>query len=419
MEQITYFGRYFGPFFVAYFIIVIFLMFMWTRNTSRLFRSVLERFDVILSEDKDLTGRVFVGSADEIGKIAGNINLFSGILNRSLAEVKTLAAALEAVQKQLEGSVGRSSENIGLIASGIDRSIALVGGVDENVHQCLRTGDQVNTEVRSIAGIIREQAESIDQSAEAVHGIIQSVTGVTDKTNQAQRRTQALVANFQASGENLRLTMDSVKNVAELSAGLIEMNKIVASVAAQTNLLAMNASIEAAHAGEAGAGFSVVADEIRKLAETSAASTKRSKENLDKIIKEIGRTRTASESTGAAFEEMMADVTGIDQLSADISAAMNAQARSNQAVLDGLARTTDLTARVEELSTSLDRNGKAMMQAIQTLVGQSRQNQEQSGVMQRQTAELRDSIRELLEHSARTSELNARMVALLGEFRTT
>jgi hypothetical protein len=98
---------------------------------------------------------------------------------------------------------------------------------------------------------------------------------------------------------------------------------------------------------------------------------------------------------------------------------MNAQAQSNQAVLDGLARTTGLTSRVEELSSSLDRNGKTMMQAIQTLVGQSRQNQEQGGLMQRQTAELRESIRELLELSARTSELNARVVALLGEFRTT
>ena len=134
-----------------------------------------------------------------------------------------------------------------------------------------------------------------------------------------------LSANAQTGFSKQQDVNDRIKQIENQSEMLHEANLAISSIAEQTNLLAMNAAIEAAHAGEAGKGFSVVADEIRKLSETSSAQSKTIGEQLNSIQESITEVVSASTEASDAFSAVSNKIKETDQIVMQIKAAMEEQ----------------------------------------------------------------------------------------------
>ncbi|MDR0313957.1 MAG: methyl-accepting chemotaxis protein [Treponema sp.] len=165
---------------------------------------------------------------------------------------------------------------------------------------------------------------------------------------------------------------DQVNKIVQQSQALQTANRMIATISSQTNLLAMNAAIEAAHAGDAGKGFSVVADEIRKLAETSSKESKKISEELKQITNTINGFVKGAESSAAAFSAVRARVDETENLIIEVNSAIREQQQGAEQILQALERMNSITAEVRTGSGAMQEGNNAMLSEIGHLQSQSK-----------------------------------------------
>jgi methyl-accepting chemotaxis protein len=146
-----------------------------------------------------------------------------------------------------------------------------------------------------------------------------SIEGVSGVIEDKGRAVTQLKAAARSGSESIEATRASFQGASRYIKSIEEMTTVISDIASQTNLLAMNAAIEAAHAGEKGKGFAVVADEIRKLAESSGTSAGNIERNLRELLEAFGSTGEKVEASGSAFEKVHRDVGVVDAAFGEIS----------------------------------------------------------------------------------------------------
>jgi methyl-accepting chemotaxis protein/CheY-like chemotaxis protein len=159
----------------------------------------------------------------------------------------------------------------------------------------------------------------------------------------------------------LQTVAQKIQEIAKDSEGLLEINAVMNSIASQTNLLSMNAAIEAAHAGEAGRGFAVVADEIRKLAESSGQQSKTTAGMLKKIKSSIDSITVSSNDVLSRFEVIDTGVKTVSQHEQNMRAAMEEQEAGGQQILESVSRLKDINASVKKGSDGMRESGDLMI----------------------------------------------------------
>ena len=174
----------------------------------------------------------------------------------------------------------------------------------------------------------------------------------------------------QSVSEGTKLQNDvneRIHQIEKQSIMLQSANKAIASIASQTNLLAMNAAIEAAHAGDAGRGFSVVADEIRKLSETSSAQSRTIGQQLKEILETILSMVVASSRSGEAFNKVTERIGDTDELVQQINGAMQEQNEGSRQINSALQSMNDTTVYVRRSSEELSESNRTVLSQMENL----------------------------------------------------
>jgi methyl-accepting chemotaxis protein len=250
----------------------------------------------------------------------------------------------------------------------------------------------IQTSIDSLHKMVEEQSSSVETSSSSIEEMIANIHSVT-KTLVANSKNVDELSNASENGKSgLQTVAEKILEIARDSEGLLEINSVMENIASQTNLLSMNAAIEAAHAGEAGKGFAVVADEIRKLAESSGEQSKTTASMLKKIKGSIDSITASSNDVLSRFEVIDTGVKTVSQHEQNIRSAMEEQEIGGQQLLKSIARLKELSVLVEKGSADMMATGNVLIGSTNELISNSTEaingmNEVLNGAMQQiQTA---------------------------------
>jgi methyl-accepting chemotaxis protein len=322
----------------------------------------------------------------------------------------------------------KSKENLSLTVTRVSSAIAtIVGKTDISKKEVLNqtafvdeTSSAVEEMIRSIDeldGSIRTQKGQVETTVNQIRELDETASEVISSTDRIFQTSETLKTQNELSMKTFAGMADKVKEVSEYSTHLIEANKLISNVASQTSLLAMNAAIEAAHAGDAGRGFSVVADEIRKLAETSSSQSKTISQNLGLIISAIELVDGHSESTRNDFNEMNRLVEEINHVISGLKNFISHLASVSGNLKESLELMNGVSNTVSRESREMRAESREILSAVEGLKEVSRNVLDAVGEVNNQTGTITEAAEALLESNEKTNTVISQLEKLVSSYK--
>ena len=328
---------------------------------------VQESIHDIASGEADLTRQIEVKSNNEIGALGDGFNAFMEKLRTIIGGVKDSKEILGDVNVGLQNRIEENGHSIEAIIGDLNNIGSQVQNQADSVSQTVSAVEEIAQNIQSLENMIETQSSGVVEASAAVEEMIGNISSVNNSVGYMAQSFDSLIQNTEAGIQRQNDVNQRIRNIEEQSKALQTANKTISDIAGQTNLLAMNAAIEAAHAGEAGKGFSVVADEIRKLSETSSAQSKTIREELKKIEGSINDVVAASQASTDMFNEVSNSITQTQQLVLQIKGAMEEQQEGSKQIGDALKLMNNNTSEVRAASHEMAEGNKSILTEIDQL----------------------------------------------------
>jgi len=209
------------------------------------------------------------------------------------------------------------------------------------------TQQNMQTMMEQLNGNVSDQASAVTKSAASIEEMVANIQSVTNTLSKNAEHVKELQSASEVGNNGINEVVTDIRGVAQESESLLEINSVMSNIASQTNLLSMNAAIEAAHAGESGRGFAVVADEIRKLAESSSKQSKTIGTVLKSIKSSIDKITKSAENVLNRFGTIDGGIKTVAEQELNVLNTMEEQKRGSEQVLEAISKVSDITQRVK------------------------------------------------------------------------
>ena len=315
----------------------------------------------------DLTRQLPVTSQDEIGRMSHYFNQTFGKIRKLVVLIKDQAEILHNIGNELAGNMTQTAAAINQISANINGVKHQIQNQAAGVEESSATVESIASSIEKLNEHVESQSASIIESSAAIAQMIANIESVSGIL---VRNTQNVKELMQASeiGQNgINAVSEHIQTISNESEGLLETSSVIAKIANQTNLLAMNAAIEAAHAGDAGRGFAVVADEIRKLAENSGAQAKNITNVLRNLKSSIDTVSNSSNNALKQFDTIVSMVQVVSEQEMVIHNAMQEQSGGSKQILEALSEITHITNEVRDRSGEMLSGSKDVLAEMKQL----------------------------------------------------
>ncbi len=295
-------------------------------------KAMRDRLRDVLDGKGDLRKRLVIRSLDEYGEQTELINrLLSRFhdmavrITSAALETREVARAIDAALRDAEQASDAAGRNVVSLAE------SLVTEADSS-RELTKALDSFREAAESVGSAVEEQRRFADTTAAAMEEMSANIRSVETMTSRSGALTEDLARRGEEGAKAVVETGAAIGEIETSAEGVLRVLRSLSKISGDTNLLAMNAAIEAAHAGSSGAGFAVVADEVRKLAGNATRETKAIKDLLATMTDRVRRGVETSKASGASLSGLSEGITQAASISSEIASAMREQGKGTEDV---------------------------------------------------------------------------------------
>ncbi len=401
---------------LTFFVIGLAILFLLTRIT-RPVRVVAGILKTIADGEGDLTQRLNLTRSDEIGDLSRSYDAFVDKLSDMIRLMQTTSGHLQNSGTELSTALIETAASLHQITANIQSAKGHIIRQESIATETSHLVTGIAGHVSTLQELVHRQDNAVQTSGSAVEQMVGNIESVTRNVETLDHSLKRLIEAAEVGRSQFVSFRERVKTVDRQSESLHETNDVIASIASQTNLLAMNAAIEAAHAGEAGRGFAVVSDEIRKLAEQASLQSKSTASELKVLQGTIRALVADADTTESAFGRILEEIGQVEALESEVRSAMTEQQVGSHQILESIHDIRESSAEVSTHSGAMLDEAGVMLQTMETLHRVTLEIRQGMDEISTGTSDINQALASIADQGARNKESVDELAAEAGQFK--
>ena len=380
-------------------------------------KKVTETLKNITEGEGDLTRKIDVTSSDEIGLLSLQFNGFVSSLSNIIKRIKNAVVVTRDIGSSLASSTEESTTALEEIQRNIENMKNKTNFLDNEISESHKLANEAKGYILKMEDLMVSQSSAVSVSLKEIEGILASIKSMVQSSEAKYNVSQNLQEVAKSGEKMMEDTLKVIQKVSESASVIIELLKVINETASQTNILSMNASIEASHAGIYGKGFAIVAIEIKKLAENTASNSKRVNKSLNDLMEFMQVSENSMEQTSSFFQNIKTGISEVSEGITDSKNAIQGLSSGNEAIVQSLNTLVKVTEDVKNNYGIIDRTFQLITESLIKVNSISTETKIGMKEITEGIVEIHNSSREILNTGTNNVEKMIELEELVKKFK--